>query len=288
MSAVVRDPARERELREAGFTVVRLLSGQAAARLRDELLALSPAGALRASVAGRHDHACHATFLEPDEAYRRAACAAVEARLGPPLAALLTGYRRLLAGFVVKPAGAGEVGLHRDWTMTADPAELALNVWCPLVDVDADNGALALVPGSHRIAPGTIEGPGGRCRWAAELGDPPPPARPVALRAGEALLYDSRTLHRSSPNLSGAARPVATATYIPEDARPAFFRFTSATGPTRAERYDMAGDAHLAHSAADYHGGIVRAPMATVEADAPAPPRRGLAGAVRALLRRGG
>ncbi len=66
---------------------------------------------------------------------------------------VLTGYRLLTGGLLVKPAGAAPLSMHRDWTMLPDGDQAALNVWCPLIDVDEGNGALALLPGSHRRVP---------------------------------------------------------------------------------------------------------------------------------------
>lgn len=79
------------------------------------------------------------------------------------------------------------------------PYALALAV--PLVDVDEDNGATAIWPGSHR------EG----------LKYPPPseaalkrryPMTLMTGRLGQAYLYDYRTFHRGTPNVSAEPRPL--------------------------------------------------------------------------------
>ena len=282
MSRLLADPDRDRALREKGFTTAALLAAGEAEQLLEALLALRP-DAAEPTDRAMPGFACHSSFLHPDEAYRRAACVIVEEALGPRLDALLVGYRRLIAGFLVKPAGTGEVPLHRDWTMTANADAVALSIWCPLADVEEANGALAFVPGSHRMA-GGIETPNRPARWhevAARLkGD----AVPAPLRAGEAAIYDSRTLHWSHPNRARAIRPVATATYIPAAEIPVFYSVGPGARDGRAEAIDMSGDLYLAQDPADWFRGAVCGPRFANRGDSrPA----GLVGRVRAVLGRG-
>jgi hypothetical protein len=72
----------------------------------------------------------------------------------PKVHSMLEHYRPLLATFVVKSANDSEskLPLHQDWSFVDEPQWVALNVWCPLVDVDENNGPLQVVPKSHRLS----------------------------------------------------------------------------------------------------------------------------------------
>lgn len=123
-------------------------------------------------------------------------------------------------------AGAGNVHLDGDHLFgspaadTAAPPPHCLTVFIPLIDVDGATNGTALWPRSHH-------GAGWKPVEAAARGDtpaagavadaPPPVARkgedPLqaiapALRAGDALLFDFRLLHRALANSTCAVRPV--------------------------------------------------------------------------------
>lgn len=136
----------------------------------------------------------------------------------PRLRGRLPGYRPLLAGITSKGESSDTViELHQDWTYVDERRWQTVFLWCPLVDVDEDNGALAVVPGSHRwsrdIRPS-------RSREAAHgLQDVLwPRATVVPLRAGQALAFDPAVLHGSGANRTAARRPAFTIAFVPEEA----------------------------------------------------------------------
>jgi hypothetical protein len=139
--------------------------------------------------------------------------------LGPALAAALPGFTPFLAAFILKGGHGGDVELHPDWTYTDERMHRTYLFWCPLVDTDVDNGTLWVVPGSHHW----IDGLRGS-------GDFPSPVEvvndrlladhvvSVALRAGEAIVYDAALLHGSPPNRTELPRPVAAVALAPDGA----------------------------------------------------------------------
>src|SRR5687768_3898962 len=55
-------------------------------------------------------------------------------------------YRALFGGFLSKKPDPGSaVGPHQDWWMVDEAEHTSLNLWAPLCDTNADNGALGLV-----------------------------------------------------------------------------------------------------------------------------------------------
>jgi ectoine hydroxylase-related dioxygenase (phytanoyl-CoA dioxygenase family) len=89
------------------------------------------------------------------------------------------------------------------------PANM-LTAWLALDDVNEDNGAMEMIPGSH-------------LRANLEVLDTPEQvskldtsrARPIYLPAGGVTLHHWQTLHRSSPNMSARLRRAVIMRFIP-------------------------------------------------------------------------
>ncbi len=192
-----------------GYAVVPLLDAGEVAGLQTAWERLHPS-----SAAG-----FHATLFSRDVDYKRGADRAIRAIATPRLAAHLAGFRPLLGNFVAKLPGAeGAMTLHQDWTFVDERRFFSLNCWCPLIDVDAGNGALHVWPGSHRLLEtwrGTRLPPP-----TAGLEVPIERLRCLRMRAGEACIYDHRLLHASPPNRRESARVAFALTLVPEAARP--------------------------------------------------------------------
>jgi Phytanoyl-CoA dioxygenase (PhyH)/SEC-C motif len=112
---------------------------------------------------------------------------------------------------VVSHPGAPQQRVHRDYPqLYFEPGvgpELpahAVNVAVPLIDVDLETGPTGVWLGSHR--------------WGATAA-PLESIAVCALRRGDCMLMDYRTLHAGLANRSGRARPIVYLVY----ARPWFF-----------------------------------------------------------------
>ena len=214
-----RDESLQRVFDEQGFVTVPLLSPAEVAAVRERFFAIHDRRDAHRDSMGRNQ-GYHVSLYHPDGNYRRRAEKLVRESLAPRAAALLRDYNFLLGSFLLKPAGAGPLAVHRDWTMTADPRQTSLNCWCPLVDVDGGNGALALLPGSHLCLPDNVHGPG-MDQYLQFNGERLMRlSRIVPLKAGEAALFDYRMLHGSTANPTLEARPAIAAGFVPETARP--------------------------------------------------------------------
>ena len=86
-------------------------------------------------------------------------------------------------------------------------------VWMPLVDTDEHNGALWVVPGSHRL--GLIEHASAEVNPVLREAKFDEKAACVPLEAGCAVAFTGLTLHGSGPNRSDAARPAMFVRYGP-------------------------------------------------------------------------
>jgi len=135
----------------------------------------------------------------------------VTALIGPALGAQ--------SMFYFKPPGARGQALHQDNIfLRADP-ETCLAAWIAIDDVDADNGGLAVVPGSHRTEL--------VCPEPADLTESftnrqvPIPAGmqkvQTRMKAGDVLFFHGSVVHGSRPNSStDRFRRALIFHYVPE------------------------------------------------------------------------
>ncbi len=100
-----------------------------------------------------------------------------------------------------------ELGIHQDAFIVDEKQFKAYHVWCPLINVDENNGCLKLIPKSHHL------------RRFLKSGNTSIDDRyvkimrnyliSVPMNAGQALIFNQRLLHASFPNMSKIERIAA-------------------------------------------------------------------------------
>ena len=135
-----------------------------------------------------------------------------EAVMGPNLVLLFT-------HMFCKPANsARDVPWHQDgpfWPVA--PLE-SVSVWVALDDVDAENGAMRVIPGSHReYQPHhLVDRPGSTLnREIDPEGIDDCDAVTISLKAGQVSLHDIGIVHSSAANSSGRRRAGLALRYMP-------------------------------------------------------------------------
>lgn len=214
-------------LRTDGWAVVDLLDAQQVARCRAEVDRLEVAP----------DHGFFVTVADAHGPVARAFDQALRPVVAPSVARVLPGFAPFLVAATTKGVGSDRpIKFHQDWTYTDERVTPTYFAWCPLVDVDATNGGLRVVPGSHRWATGLRAS---RTLEATEHLQEEFAARsvPVPLRAGQALLFHPATLHGSGPNPTGAPRPAVTVASAPVGAEFVHFHLDE-DGSVRGWRVD--------------------------------------------------
>jgi hypothetical protein len=187
----------------------------------------------------------YSTLWSGDLDYRRHVHGELKDILSRPIREIAEGYRMCLANFAVKqPQKAdSKVPIHQDWSMVDETKHFAIAVWCPLVDVDSENGCLAVVPRSHRIVSNI------RCNHSNDTSYSPfynlfgrleeNYLREVPMKAGEAIIYQQGLLHGSKANQSPTPRAAIVAVYLPENATIKHYYQNSATS---IDEYDVEED----------------------------------------------
>ena len=136
----------------------------------------------------------------------------VTALIGPALGAQ--------SMFYFKPPGARGQAMHQDNTFLRAHPETCLAAWIAIDDVDAENGGLAVVPGSHQVELA--------CPEEADLSEsftnaevPIPDGLSkvqTRMKAGDVLFFHGSVVHGSRPNTTtDRFRRSLIFHYIPED-----------------------------------------------------------------------
>ncbi|MEM7105956.1 MAG: phytanoyl-CoA dioxygenase family protein [Bacteroidota bacterium] len=150
--------------------------------------------------------------------YRKKVHSEIGQILKPYLNSLFKNFKVIINSFVVKaPGPESEFYLHQDTTGLDEHKYSALNLWIPLIDVDASNGALALVPKSHQFF-----SPYRGISFPAPFDNIQSTVRqflkPIPMQKGEVLIFDNRVLHNSFSNLSEQTRVAVVCGIFPEEA----------------------------------------------------------------------
>lgn len=167
----------------------------------------------------------HSTIHSPHDEYRRRCSEVIPPYFENAAGKLLDGYEPYVGILTVKWPGGDGLGSHQDMTMTDERRFRTINCWCPLVDTTLDNGALGVLPRSHRALDHlrtTPAYPAGFVYGATEI--PPYQLDAVTLRAGQAVMFDPALLHGSGPNVTDTWRPAVMVSYKPVEA-PLLFNY---------------------------------------------------------------
>lgn len=127
----------------------------------------------------------------------------------PKLDPLLHNYKAFTASYVTKEAGLQNiVPPHQDWSFVDEEKFSSATVWIPLVDVNKNNGALGVIKGSHQLfkTPRMSPSPQAKTVLSDHLFTIFPFVEVIDMKAGEALIFNNRTIHASPPNISGITR----------------------------------------------------------------------------------
>lgn len=189
------------------------------------------------------------TILLPEDDVRAAITAGLEAVVSPRLGEVVDPEQlaTMRLDLSVKPASEqSELGPHQDYSLVDEDRATSLYVWVPLVDTDAQNGTLHVVPGSHRFAnrirsrhvPSTFD-------EALDLVH----AASVRLdcAAGDLVVMVSGVVHHSPPNRGADVRVAVHGILVPVGEPLVFSYLDEATPDDVVECYEMGLDDYVRH-----------------------------------------
>jgi len=154
--------------------------------------------------------------------YRQAITQQVKEIFSLRLISLFPEHRVLLCNLVRKKSDilVSEMSLHQDPSLIDEISPASYGVWCPLIDVDEQNGCLQVVKKSHllnsKIRPFfTFEGFPYSQEILALIQKQYLTSLPMT--AGQAVVYDKRLFHGSPPNSTAVERVAAICSLVPKE-----------------------------------------------------------------------
>lgn len=160
--------------------------------------------------------------------------------LAPKTTDLLDDCQIFTASYVIKEPGLQNiVPPHQDWTFVDESKFCSATVWTALVDVTEQNGALGVIPGSHKVFNHKRSSPSPQSK--SPLADHVftlfPFVEVIEMKAGESLIFDNRLIHASPPNLSDQARIAVGIGITQKEAQLKHFYQNPTSG--KLEEYDV-------------------------------------------------
>lgn len=126
--------------------------------------------------------------------------------------------RVVCGSFIVKNPGADSgMCVHQDMSLVDESRFTGINIWVPLVDLTIENGALFVLPKSHRIFP-TYRGSSIPEFFSPVMEEIIDYLVPVTIPAGQAVFFDQSIIHFSPPNYSDKRRIVTNTYFTHKDA----------------------------------------------------------------------
>lgn len=128
----------------------------------------------------------------------------------PKVQPYLVDTQLFTASYVIKePNPQGVVPPHQDWSFVEDEENYcSVTCWIPLQDVNMENGCMGVIKGSHHFFDAFRASP------SPQVGTPLkehmftifPFLQLIEMKAGEALIFNNKTIHASPPNTTSAPR----------------------------------------------------------------------------------
>lgn len=124
----------------------------------------------------------------------------------------------LIATFAVKePNPNGVVNPHQDWSFVEDEKKYcSVTCWIPLNDVNIDNGCMGLIKGSNHFFNNIRPSP--PLRAGSSLTEHNSNIFSflefIEMKAGEILVFNSKTIHASLPNFTNSCRTAIVLVFV--------------------------------------------------------------------------
>ena len=231
-TSIFKDPEYTRQFHDCGYVIVPFLNEDEIKELMQlykEFYPYGVKGFFSTTFANNVDH------REKVNVAIREICAA-------HIEDIFVDYKILFSSFIVKaPDERSELIVHQDMTLLDERNYSGINIWCPLVDLTPMNGAIELLPRSHRFFE-TYRGSSIPDIYDNVVDEIKSIMEPCMLRAGEAIIFDQSIIHYSPPNRSTAERPVINTFVAHKDAQIKICYWDKKNGGRDVEIFEQSDD----------------------------------------------
>ena len=152
-------------------------------------------------------------------------------------------YKNIAASFLVKPGKTeSELMLHQDWCYSDETKYTTATCWIPLCDVNENNGAIFLIPGSHKLKNIRSASYPTERILSSDLGNEN--CLPVNLNTGQMLCFNPAIWHGSYPNKRDINRSVVTTIIMSKEAP---FLYFQKQNDEKCDIYELENDCFENH-----------------------------------------
>ncbi|MFT4600101.1 MAG: hypothetical protein ACI857_000271 [Arenicella sp.] len=146
------------------------------------------------------------------------------------------------SSFVIKEPGLKNiVPPHQDWTFVDEDKFCSATLWTPLMDVTEENGALGVIPSSHKLFnhPRSSPSPQSKSALADHVFTLFPFVEIVEMKAGETLIFNNKLIHASPPNLTDSPRIAVGIGITQKEAKLRHYYHIPNSKPAQLEVYEV-------------------------------------------------
>ena len=223
MRKVLKDEQLEKEFQEQGFVSVPFITKKELSFLSKEFdrLIVSSEGMIGPEDTEiKVDEVCDIdfTFLDKNIEHKKEVFDSVVDVFEPFYKDILADYKPIIANFIRKKAVVGkETLLHQNWAFIDEKKGTSVSIWCPLIDSTRKNGALEVVPRSHKRF-GEVRGP--MIPWELEGIKNEIIENDLVCcetKAGDAVIIDDSIIHYTYPNTTEELRLAIQLILVPKE-----------------------------------------------------------------------
>jgi len=230
--AIFKNPSIQAQFNEDGYVVIDFISEELAQSLTSyfyELHKTPPKG-------------FYAEAYNPNQDTKNHLFSLSDKILETALTANFCNFKKLGCTYLCKaPGEEGKVNVHQDWSVVDEPSYYSVTVWIPLSDVGENNGALRVLPGSHKFfnayrsnnIPVSYKG-NEQLLWDNMI--------TVPMKAGQAFVLNHAVIHASAANTTPKERLVLAYGMVPADAHLVFYHKEKNDPLAPVEKYSMPDD----------------------------------------------
>ncbi|MEY3501560.1 MAG: hypothetical protein RL308_3233 [Bacteroidota bacterium] len=196
----------------------------------------------------------------PDMAYKQKVSKEIKHIYHRAYETFFKDYTPFGGAFLFKmPSENSDLFIHQDWTVVDESKHLALNIWVPLCDINMENGALMVIPGSHFANYPTLRAPTMRYFFDHDIKTTMQQLEPIIVKAGTAVVLNQSLVHYSPPNRSGTIRKAITSGLKTKDAQ-MIFHFSDPQKPSlQIENFEVGDDFFIQFD--DFFSDIYKRPI---------------------------
>lgn len=158
----------------------------------------------------------------------------------PKAKKVLYDFDYMLSVFLTKePGSKNTTGFHQDPTLIDKENAVSANIWIPLQDVNADNGCLRFIKGSHKFGNLLVVTPDFPTFYEKFENNLSHFETQVFMKAGQGIVFDNKIIHGATANHLKTERLAIVSVIKSAGCDWVYYYMDKEKGATKIEKYVM-------------------------------------------------